>query len=151
MLVLWKLLHTFGFVAWFVGLLGTFGLLGLASRAGDPVARQTAWAGVRRFVPYEVAGMILTPISGLFLARTIYGAFLPPKVVFVHIKLTLVLLALVGNLALLGMRKKAALLAPDGGPAYGRTVRAVTVVQALTTLMLPLAVFVVIIFRYRGG
>lgn len=147
MLALWKLLHIFGFVAWFVGLLATFGLLGLAAKAADPVARQTTWAGIRRFYPYEIAGMILVPISGLLLAKTLYGAFIPPKVVFVHVKLTLVLLAVAGNLALLGMRKRAALLAPDGGPAYGRTLRVVAVVQTLTTLMLPLAVIVVIIFR----
>src|SRR5690606_19664316 len=85
----------------------------------------------------------------LLLAKTLYGAFIPPKVVFVHVKLTLVLLAVAGNLALLGMRKRTALLAPDGGPAYGRTLRVVAVVQTLTTLMRPLAVIVVISCRQQ--
>jgi len=150
-MITWKLLHTFGFVAWFVGLLSTTGLQVFARKAQDATARQTAWAALRRFVPYEVVGMILTPISGLFLAKTIYGAFVPPKVIFVHIKLTLVLLAVIGNLVLFRMRPRAALLAPDGGPAYDRALRRIAAVQGITTLMLPLAVIVVIIFRYRVG
>ena len=110
-MVLWKLLHTFGFIAWFVGLLATTGLQVVARKAGDATARQTAWASLRRFVPYEIVGMVLTPISGLFLARTAYGAFIPPKVIFVHIKLLLVFLAVIGNILLFRLRARAAPLA----------------------------------------
>lgn len=149
MLILWKLLHVFGFVAWFVGLLSTTGLQVMARKAGDPVARQTSWATLRRFVPYEIMGMVLTPISGLFLALTLYGALIPPKVIFVHIKLLLVFLALVGNLFLFRLRKKAAPLAADGGPAYDKAMRRLAAVQGITTIMLPLAVIVVVVLRYR--
>lgn len=149
-MILWKLLHTFGFIAWFVGLLATTGLQVLARKAGDATARQTAWASIRRFVPYEIAGMVLTPISGLMLAWTIYGAFIPRTVIFVHIKLLLVLLALVGNLVLLRLRSRAAPLAAEGGPAYDKSMRGLAALQGITTLMLPLAVIVVIVLRYGG-
>lgn len=149
--MIWKLLHTFGFIAWFVGLLSTTGLQVVARKAGDATARQTAWASIRRFVPYEVVGMVLTPLSGLLLAHAFYGAFIPRTVIFIHIKLLLVLLAVAGNLALFRLRSRAAPLSAEGGPAYDKAMRHLAAMQGITTIMLPLAVIVVIVLRYRGA
>lgn len=138
-----KLLHFFGFVAWFVGLLATTGVQVMARKAGDAVARQTSWATLRRFVPYEIVGMVLTPLSGVLLAATL-GVFAAP---FVHIKFLLVLIALVGNIVLFRLRARAAPLAAEGGPAYEASMRRIAAVQGVTTAMLPLAVIVVVVLR----
>lgn len=149
MLILWKLLHTFGFISWFVGLLATTGTQVTARKAPDASGRQVAWAAMRRFVPYEVFGMVVTPISGLFLAKVLYGAFIPPKVVFVHIKLSLVLVALVANVLLLLQRTRTEPLVAEGGPAFQKGIRRMAMFQGIATLMLPVAVIVVIAMRYR--
>lgn len=146
MYAIWKLLHVFGFVAWFVGLLATTGLQVVARKAEDPLARQTCWAGLRRFTPYELVGMVLTPVSGIALALTVYGSVFPRGATFVHIKILLVLLAVIGNVVVFRLRGRAAPLAADGGPAYDKAMRRLAMVQGLATLMLPLAV-IVVVFR----
>ena len=73
MLILWRLLHIFGFIFWSVGLLGTTAAQVAAKRAPDTEARRGAWSVVKRLQPWEIVGLVLTPLSGIFLTITVYG------------------------------------------------------------------------------
>lgn len=150
-LIIWRLVHTFGFISWFVGLLATTGTQVAARKAPDAPGRQVAWASMRRFVPYEIVGMILTPIGGLALAKTIYGSFMPKGAIFVHIKLLLVIVAVIMNVLLLLQRKKTEPLVAEGGAPFAKSLKRMAMFQGIATLMLPLAVVVVIVLRYKGG
>lgn len=149
MLMVWRLVHTFGFIAWFVGLLGTTAAQVGVRKASDLQARQSAWAVLKRLTPYEFIGMVLTPVGGVFLTVTTYGHLFRGSPSFVHIKLLLVLIALVGNVLLVVMRKKAEGLLGDPA-ALTPTLKRMSMVQGITTLMLPLAVLAVIIVKYGG-
>lgn len=148
MLLTWKLVHTFGFIAWFAGLLATTTAQVVARKAPDAGARRTAWSLMRRYVPLEIVGMIATPIGGLLTTWAKYGSFFPKGVIFVHIKLLLVILAVIGNGVLLAQRKKATPLLESGGAPWNSALKRIAMVQGITTLMLPLAVIVVLWFLY---
>lgn len=149
MLMVWRLVHTFGFIAWFVGLLGTTAAQVGVRKASDPQSRRSAWAVLKRLTPYEMVGMVLTPIGGVFLTIATYGHLFRGSPSFVHIKLLLVLIALVGNILLVVMRKKAEALLDDP-TALTPTLKRMSMVQGITTLMLPVAVLVVIVIKYKG-
>lgn len=149
MLIVWRLVHTFGFIAWFVGLLGTTAAQVGVRKAADASSRRSAWAVLKRLTPYELIGMVLTPTGGVFLTITTYGHLFKGTPSFVHIKLLLVLIALIGNIILVVMRKKAAAMLDDSA-ALTPMLKKMSALQGITTLMLPIAVLVVIIIKYRG-
>jgi uncharacterized membrane protein len=150
-MLIWRLVHTFGFISWFVGLLATTGTQVAARKAPDASGRQVAWASMRRFVPYEIVGMILPPIGGLLVAKTVYGSFMPKGVLFVHIKLLLVIIAIVMNVLLLIQRAKAEPLVAEGGAPFAKSLKRMAMFQGIATMMLPLAVVVVILLKYKAG
>ena len=151
MLILWRLLHFFGFVFWFVGLLGTTSAQVAARKARDPEARRGAWAVVRRLQPMEIVGMILTPLSGIWLTKTVYGGLFGSSPPFVHIKLLLVIIAVVFNVLVIVKRRKAetALLAGDHG-GFLAALRTISIFEGIATLMLPAAIVVVVVLKYGG-
>lgn len=142
MLVL-KILHVFGFIAWFTGLLGTTAAQVGVRKAKDREGRIAAWAVMQRLVPYEIAGMIVTPGTGLALA--IGGGMFRQG--FVHIKILLVVVALIFNILLFVKRKDAKVALAEDGPALGASLKRMAAFQGIATLMLPLAVLVLFLFR----
>lgn len=152
MYVLWKLLHVFGFVAWFIGLVGSTSTAAAARRAGTPEARTAAWNAGRALWANEIVGMVLTPTSGLALGAIMAGGFgamfTTPTLAFVHWKLLLVLVALVGNVILFRLRGRFAAALATGGPELDRAGARMAMVQGITTLMLPVAVVVVVVMKY---
>jgi uncharacterized membrane protein len=148
----WKLLHVFGFVAWFIGLVGSTSTAAAARRAPSAEARLTAWNAGRRLWLNEKIGMVLTPISGLMLGVVLAGGFgemfTSPALRFVHIKLTLVILALIGNLLLLRQRTRVAAALEAGGPELEAAFKRMAMMQGITTMMLPIAVFVVVLMKH---
>lgn len=147
MLIVWRLIHTFGFIAWFVGLLGTTAAAVAARKAVDVSGRRAAWSVLKRLVPYEMVGLVLTPLGGIALAIFIYGHLFRGTPAFVHIKLLLVIIAVIGNVVLIGLRKKAEAQLDDPA-AVTPTLKRIAMVQGITTLMLPIAVIVVIAYKY---
>ena len=147
-LVLWRLVHFFGFICWFVGLLGTTAAQVGVRKAGDVPARRAAWAVLKRLQPYEIIGLVLTPIGGILLTTTIYGSLFKGTPAFVHIKLVLVIVAFVLNLVILGMRARAEPLLQTDGPVLAGKLKRINMLQGIATLMLPAAVIVVIAMKY---
>ena len=151
MLILWRLLHIFGFIFWFVGLMGTTSAQAAAKRAPDAEARRGAWSVVKRLQPWEIVGLVLTPISGIFLTVTVYGHLFRGSPSFVHIKLLLAIVAAVLNIVVIVLRKKAdARLATGDAPGFAQALKPVNIMQGIATLMLPLAVLAVVIIKYGG-
>ncbi len=138
-----KLLHTFGFVAWFVGLIGTTSAQVAVRKAGSADGRVAAWSVVNRLIPFEIAGMIITPLAGLAMAISA-GMF---KMGFVHTKLLLVVIAVAFNVLLLVMRKKAGAHVTSGGPELGAALKRMAMFQGIATLMLPAAVLAIMFMR----
>ena len=151
MLILWRLVHTFGFIFWFTGLIGTTAAQVAARKAPDSEARRGAWAVVRKLQIWEIVGLVLTPIGGIFLTTTTYGHLFRGTPAFVHIKLLLVIIAVVLNIVVILQRKKAEarLLAGDQAGFTG-IIKRVAMLQGIATLMLPAAVFVVILIKYAS-
>lgn len=151
MLILWRLVHTFGFLFWFAGLIGTTIGQASARRAADVEARRGAWSTVRRFQIWEILGLVLTPLGGLFLAVTIYGHVFRGSPAFVHIKLLLVIIAAVLNVVVILQRRKAdALLRAGDQMAFGNALRRIGMLEGMATVMLPAAIFVVMVLKYGG-
>jgi len=150
MLILWRLLHIFGFIFWFVGLLGTTAAQVAAKRAPDAEARRGAWSVVQRLQPWEIAGLVLTPIAGIFLTVTIYGHLFRGSPAFVHIKLLLALVAAVLNIVVIVLRKRPAAQLGADAATFGRALKPVNILEGIATLMLPLAVLAVVIIKYGG-
>jgi len=146
MIKLMLILHVFGFIAWFVGLLGTTAAQVSVRKATGADGRAAAWSAVKRLAPYEVVGMIVTPITGLAMAILIPGMF---KMGFVHAKLSLVIVALICNILLLKKRKDAAHQIAEDGPALDATLKRMAMFQGIATLMLPLAVLAVFLMSGR--
>jgi|SRR5690606_2728221 len=151
MLIVWRLLHFFGFVFWFTGLLGTTSAQVAARKAPDPEARRGAWAVVRRLQAMEYVGLVLTPLSGVFLTVSTYGHLFRGSPPFVHVKLLLVVVAVVLNLAVIARRRKAetALLAGDHA-GFAAALRTISILEGIATLMLPAAIVVVVVMKYAG-
>jgi len=148
MIVLWRLAHFFGFICWFVGLLGTTAAQVGVRKATDVPTRRAAWAVLERLQPYEIIGLILTPISGLLLTVSMYGHVFKGSPAFVHIKLLLVIVAAVLNVLLLVMRKKAKTMLQTDMPGLEGRLKRLSMIQGMATLMLPVAVIVVVWFKY---
>lgn len=146
MIKLLLILHVFGFIAWFVGLLGTTAAQVSVRRAAGAEGRLAAWSAVKRLVPYEIVGMIVTPITGLAIAISVPGMF---KMGFVHAKLLLVIIALIFNILLLLKRKDAQRQIAEDGPALEATLKRMAMFQGIATLMLPLAVLAVFLMSAR--
>lgn len=138
-----KLVHTFGFVAWFVGLLGTTAAQVAARKAPGREGRQAAWSVVKRLSPFEVIGLVVTPLAGIGVAAT-GGMF---KLGFVHTKLLLVVIAVVFNLLVIAKRRQVGKqIEADSGdlqPAMKR----LAMFHGIATLMLPLAIAAVYLMR----
>ena len=151
MLILWRLVHTFGFLFWFAGLIGTTVGQASARRAADVEARRGAGAPVRRFQIWEILGLVLTPLGGIFLTLTIYGHLFRGSPAFVHIKLLLVIIAAVLNIVVIVKRKKAdELLRAGDQMAFGHALRRIGMLEGIATVMLPAAIFVVMFIKYGG-
>ncbi|AKU89994.1 CopD family protein [Vulgatibacter incomptus] len=143
MFALLKLLHIFGFIAWFSGLLGTTAAQVAVRKAQSAEGRQAAWSVMNRLVPNEIFGMILTPLAGI--ALTVHAGM--GKLGFVHTKMLLVLIAVVFNVLVIVARKKAAPRIAEGGPELGSALKRMAMFQGIATLMLPAAVVVVMLLR----
>jgi uncharacterized membrane protein len=149
MLILWRLVHIFGFIFWFTGLIGTTAAQVATRKAPDSEARRGAWAVVRRLQMWEIIGMVLTPIGGIFLTTTMYGHLFRGTPAFVHIKLLLVVIGVVLNIVLISQRKKAEarLLAGDQA-GFASLLKRMAMIQGIATLTLPAAIFVVELIKY---
>lgn len=147
-----KLAHAFGWAIWFAGLLGTAAAQVATRRAGSPEGRIAAWSVVRRLQGLEIAGMILTPASGLILGSVVAGGFAAmftnPALRFVHVKLGLVAVALVLDVWTIGQRQQLPPFVAAGGPELDRRLKRLAMFHGIATLMLPAAVFVVIGMKY---
>ncbi|WP_373046111.1 hypothetical protein [Vulgatibacter sp.] len=149
MLILWRLVHTFGFILWFIGLFGTTAAQVAARKAADPAARRGAWTVVRRLQPFEIVGMILTPLGGIFLTTSIYGHLFAGTPAFVHIKLLLVIIAFVLNLVVIVKRRQVEERITAGDDAgFTKGVKRLAMLEGIATLMLPAAVVVVVVIKY---
>jgi len=138
-----KLVHTFGFVAWFVGLLGTTAAQVVARKATTRDGRLAAWSVVKRLSPFEVIGLIVTPLAGAALAAN-GGMF---KLAFVHTKLLLVVIAVVFNLLVIAKRRQVgAQLEADAGDVSA-SMKRLAMFHGIATLMLPLAILAVFLMR----
>lgn len=150
MLILWRLLHFFGFIFWFTGLLGTTAAQVAAKRAPDVEARRGAWSVVKRLQPWEIAGLVITPIAGILLTVATYGQLFRGTPPFVHIKLTLAIIAAVLNLVVIARRKRAEAQLGADAATFGNALKPVNILEGIATLMLPIAVLVVVIMKYGG-
>lgn len=152
MLALFKLVHAFGWALWFAGLLGTAAAQAATRRAGTAEGRSSAWSVVRRLQGLELAGMILVPISGLALGYLLSGGFgamfRNPALGFIHVKLTLVAVALVLGVAAILKRQAMPPFLAAGGPELDRRLRRLAMLHGIATLMIPASVITVILMRY---
>jgi uncharacterized membrane protein len=149
---LFKLIHAFGWSIWLAGLLGTAAAQVATRRAGSAEGRSAAWSVVRRLQGLEIAGMILVPSSGLILGTVLAGGFAAmftnPLLRFVHVKLGLVAVALVLDVATILKRQELPPFLAAGGPEFDRRLKRLAMLHGIATLMLPLAVFTVIAMKY---
>ena len=138
-----KLVHTFGYVAWFVGLLGTTAAQVAARKATTRDGRLAAWSVVKRLSPFEVIGLVVTPVAGIALAMA-GGMF---KLGFVHTKLLLVVIAVVFNLLVIAKRRQVgAQLEADAADASA-SMKRLAMFHGIATLMLPLAILAVFLMK----
>lgn len=150
-MILWRLLHFFGFVFWFVGIIGTTSAQIAARKAPDPEARRGAWAVVRRLQVQEIIGMVLTPLAGIFLTISVYGHLFRGSPIFVHIKLLLVIFAVGLNLVMIGWRRKAEARLLGGDQAgFTAWLKKIAMVQGIATLLLAASIFVVVFIKYSA-
>lgn len=149
MLILWRLVHVFGFIFWFVGLLGTAGAQVAARKAPDLAGRRGAWSVVRRLQPWEIVGLVLAPVGGIFLTVGVYGHLFRGSPAFVHIKLLLAAFAIVCNLLAIAARRKASERLGNGDEAgFLAALKKANMFTGMATQMLPIAVIVVIAMKY---
>jgi uncharacterized membrane protein len=149
---LFKLVHALGWSLWLAGLLGTAAAQVATRRAGNADGRIAAWSVVRRLQGLEIAGMILTPASGLVLGTVLSGGFAAmftnPALRFVHVKLGLVAVALVLNVATILKRQELPPFVAAGGPDLDRRLKRLAMLHGIATLMLPAAIVTVIGMKY---
>ncbi|HWV38730.1 MAG TPA: hypothetical protein VN033_09680 [Vulgatibacter sp.] len=138
-----KLFHTFGFVSWFVGLLGTTAAQVATRKVQGREGRLAAWSVTRRLEPFEWIGLAVTPLTGIALA-VVGGMF---KLGFVHAKLALVLIAVFFNLMTIAMRRKVGMQLEGEGADVSAGMKRLAMFQGIATLMLPLAVLAVYFLR----
>lgn len=138
-----KLFHTFGFVFWFVGLLGTTAAQVAARKAQGREGRIAAWSVTKRLEPFEWIGLVVTPLTGIALA-VVGGMF---KLGFVHAKLLLVVFAVVFNLLTIAKRRQIGAQIGAEGADVSAGMKRLAMFQGIATLMLPLAILAVYFLR----